>query len=74
MNDLDLLVELFAKAGKPVVEQAGIKKKKGDNIVISAPSFVVDASWMNDDKSAFNRTALEKLLKEMEMQHQQGVE
>ena len=66
MNDLDLLVELFAKAGKPVVEQAGIKKKKGDKIVISAPSFVVDASWMSDDKSAFNRTALEKLLKEME--------
>jgi len=66
MSDLDLLVEMFAKVGRPVVEQAGIKKKKGNEIVISAPSFVVDASWMNDDKSAFNRTALEKLLKEME--------
>ena len=66
MNDLDILVELFAKAGNPVIEQAKIEKKEGDKIVISAPSFVVDASWMNDDKSAFNRTALEKLLKEME--------
>ena len=65
MNDLDILVELFAKAGNPVIEQAKIKKRQGDKIVISAPSFVVDASWMNDDKSAFNRTALEKLLKEM---------
>ena len=66
MNDLDLLVELFAKAGKPVVEQAALKKKKKkeDEIVISAPSFVVDASWMND-ASAVNRTALERLLKEM---------
>ena len=63
MNDLDLLVELFAKAGKPVVEN----RTPGKEVVIKPPSFVVDASWLSANVSAAkNKQALRDLIFQIE--------
>ena len=63
MNDLDLLVELFTKAGKPVVENRTPVKE----VVIKPPSFVVDASWLSADVSAAkNKQALRDLIFQIE--------
>ena len=64
MNDLDLLIEMFAKVGK-ITEQDEIKKEEGKEYTISAPSFVVDAGWLNS-KSSMNKSALKRLIQEME--------
>ena len=64
MSDLDLLVEMFAKVGK-ITEQDEIKKEEGKEYTISAPSFVVDAGWLNS-KSSMNKSALKRLIEEME--------
>jgi len=64
MSDLDLLVEMFAKVGK-ITEQDEIKKEEGKEYTISAPSFVVDAGWLNS-KSSMNKPALKRLIQEME--------
>ena len=41
MKDLDLLVEMFAKAGKPVVE----KKSAGKKPTITYEPIVLDLNW-----------------------------
>lgn len=64
MKDLDILVEMFAKVGK-ITEQDEIKKEEGKEYTISAPSFVVDAGWLNS-KSSMNAPALKRLIEEVE--------
>jgi hypothetical protein len=57
MKDLDILVEMFARVGKPVMENAQ------KQYVIKPPSFVVDASWLSAKvEDAKNKQALESLL------------
>ena len=48
MSDLDLLVEMFAKVGRPVVE----KKSAGKKPTITYEPIVLDLSWMNDYDAA----------------------
>ena len=55
MNDLDLLVELFAKAGKPVVES------KEEPTAIKYQPIVMDFNWMNDATDATKPESLKRL-------------
>ncbi len=55
MSDLDLLVELFAKAGKPVVEN------KEEPTAIKYQPIVMDFNWMNDATDATKPESLKRL-------------
>lgn len=59
MKDLDLLVEMFAKAGKPVVE----KKSAGKKPTITYEPIVLDLNWMNDYKEATAPESRKRLMK-----------
>ena len=59
MNDLDILVEMFAKAGKPVVE----KKSRTKPQSIDYQPIVLDINWMNDYNKATAPEARKRLRK-----------
>jgi hypothetical protein len=56
MNDLDLLVEMFAKAGKPVVENK-------QPPTITYQPIVLDLNWMNDYNEATAPESRKRLMK-----------
>lgn len=58
MSDLDLLVEMFAKVGKPVVE-----KKTRKPSPIDYQPIVMDINWLNDYKEATAPEARKRLRK-----------
>ena len=59
MNDLDLLVELFAKAGKPVMERKSTSKKP----TITYQPIVLDLNWMNNYDEATAPESRKRLMK-----------
>ena len=56
MKDLDLLVEMFAKAGKPVVENK-------QPPTITYQPIVLDLNWMNDFDEATAPESRKRLMK-----------
>ena len=64
MNDLDLLVELFAKAGKPVVESKR-QQGTGKKIELQLPDFSVSPAWLSA-KDAANDAAGKRFIQQLD--------
>ena len=63
MNDLDLLVEMFAKAGRPVAES---EKKTGDTTVtLQLPDFSVSPAWLTAEGAA-DEAAGERFIRQLD--------